>query len=207
MGKHNGNAMMMKRKMLVETAYAAALALAAISGSMMAGAAQAQSAISPATAKPAVSLSSEAMIERTETDASGAEKTVLKKPSEVIVVPGDRVVFSLKYENNSAQPADGFRATNPMPGPIQFISAAEDWAEVSVDGGKNWGKLASLKVTETVTKAAIVDAATGKETSSAKSEVITRTADARDVTHVRWVFAKPIAAGGKGSVSYRGVVK
>lgn len=206
MGKHNGNAMMMKRKMVIETAYAAALALAAISGSMVAGAAEAQTAAAPA-AKPAVSLSSEALIERTETDASGAEKTVLKTPSEVKIVPGDRVVFALKYQNNAAVPADGFRATNPMPAPIQFISAAEEWAEVSVDGGKVWGKLASLKVTETVTKTAIVDADTGKVTSPAKSEQIVRAAEASDVTHVRWVFAEPIAAGAKGSVSYRGVIK
>jgi hypothetical protein len=117
------------------------------------------------------------------------------------------VVFSLKYENISAEPAAAFRATNPMPGPIQFISAAEDWAEVSVDGGKSWGKLEALKVTETVTKAAVVDAATGKETAPATSEAITRAADKSDVTHVRWVFAKPIAPGAKGSLSYRGVVK
>jgi hypothetical protein len=197
---------MMMSKMVKETAYAAALAMMAIWGLAVTTAAHAQAAPA-AAAKPAVSLSSDAMIERTETDASGAVKTVLKKPSEVLVVPGDRVVFSLNYANSSDQPADGFRATNPMPGPIQFISAGEDWAEVSVDGGKNWGKLDDLKVTETVNRAAFIDADTGKETSPAKTETVTRAADARDVTHVRWVFAKPIAAGGRGSVSYRGVVK
>ena len=89
-------------------------------------------------ASNSVVLTSEAMVERSETDAAGKEKLVLKKPSDVIVVPGDRIIFTLRYVNNGAEPASGFRATNPMPAPVQFVSVAEDWAEVSVDGGKSW---------------------------------------------------------------------
>ena len=160
-----------------------------------AGAALALSVPSHAIAQPAsnsVVLTSEAMVERSETDASGKEKLVLKKPSDVIVVPGDRIIFTLRYVNNGAEPASGFRAVNPMPAPVQFVSVTENWAEVSIDGGKSWGKLEQLKV---ATKSA--DGLTD----------IMRAAVAEDVTHVRWVFATPITPGSSGSVSYRGLIK
>jgi uncharacterized repeat protein (TIGR01451 family) len=139
-----------------------------------------------------VTLASNAMIERVETDAAGREKTVLKSPKDVIIVPGDRVVFTLTYANKGALPASGFRATNPMPGAVHFVAAAEDWAEVSVDGGKSWGQLSALKVPV--------------KTADGQGETM-RSATAEDVTHVRWVFANAIAPGSEGSVSYRGVIK
>ena len=139
-----------------------------------------------------VVLTSEAMIERTEVDASGKESTALKQPKDVIVVPGDRVIFTLRYVNKGAEPATGFRATNPMPGPVQFVSVAEDWAEVSVDGGATWGKLANLKV-----------AVKGAE---GVADTL-RPAAAEDVTHVRWIFTSAIPPGAEGSVSYRGLIK
>lgn len=168
-----------------ESIYAAVLLVAAGVGSLIAAAAPAHAAT------PGVALSSEARIERTEEGADGRERTVLKSPAEVIVVPGDRVVFTLKYRNGGTEAANGFRATNPMPAPVQFVSANEDWAEVSVDGGKSWGKLSSLTV----------------ETKAADGTSVTRPAGPEDVTHVRWVFATPIAPGGEGSLSYRGVIK
>ncbi len=192
----------------MKTAYAAALMLAAASGSMIAMAGQAQAQTAPAAkAKAAVTLSSKAMIERVETDANGAQKTVLKTPSDVIVVPGDKVIFTLSYVNQSAEPAASFRATNPMPGPIQFLSAAEEWAVVSVDGGKTWGRLAGLTVTERTEEAALTDPETGEITQEAVSTEEQRAARADDVTHVRWAFANDIAPGASGSVSYRGLVK
>lgn len=139
-----------------------------------------------------VVITSEAMIERTEVDANGKESLTLKQPKDVIVVPGDRVIYTLRYVNKGADPATDFRATNPMPGPIQFVSVAEDWAEVSVDGGTTWGKLANLKM--------VVKGVDGAADSF-------RPASAEDVTHVRWVFTTPIPPGAEGAVSYRGLIK
>ncbi|MFC4292590.1 hypothetical protein ACFOWX_09220 [Sphingorhabdus arenilitoris] len=198
------------KKLPLRTAYAAALMLAAASGSVIAFASSAFAQTAPAQAQAApVTLSSKAMIERSETGADGVQKTVLKDPSEVIVVPGDRVVFTLTYENRGSEPAVSFRATNPMPGPIQFISAAEEWAEMSVDGGVTWGRLEQLSVTDTPAAAGEGEAEGGGEGQQGQSPAapITRSADAKDVTHVRWVFTDPIPAGAKGSISYRGVVK
>jgi uncharacterized repeat protein (TIGR01451 family) len=176
----------MKRILNIDTAYAMALLLSALGGSLIAsGTARAQ-ASSPVT------ILSEAQIERIEVGKDGKERTVYKKPGDVIVVPGDKVVFTLSYANRGATPASGFRATNPMPGPVQFLNATEDWAEVSVDGGKSWGILSALTV---------------KAKSADGTGVVVRPAAVEDVTHVRWVFASDIAPGAKGAVSYRGIIK
>ena len=63
-----------------------------------------------------------------------------------------------------------------MPAAVRFESVAEDWAEVSVDNGVHWGKLADLKV-QTKGVAGTPD-----------SE---RAATTQDVTHVRWVLRTP----------------
>lgn len=151
------------------------------------------SAANPATlmAANSVQLTSEAFIERTEVAADGTEKTVTKRPQDVIVIPGDRVLFKLAYSNRGSEAATDFRAVNPMPAPVRFVSAAEDWADVSVDGGKSWGKLEILTVAAT----------------NADGSVTSRAATPEDVTHVRWVFAAPIAPGAAGTLSYRGVIK
>jgi uncharacterized repeat protein (TIGR01451 family) len=169
-----------------------ACALALIGATLAAvGNAQAQTPATPAAASP-VTLSSDVKIERVEVDAAGKEKVTLYAPKQVVVVPGDKVLFTLEVINTGAQPAAGFRATNPMPGPVQFVSVAEDWAEVSVDGGTSWGKLAALKV---------------KKAPAEGAAPIERAADVADVTHVRWVFPDAIAPGGKRTISYRGVIK
>ena len=179
--------MQVLRKM--DLLYAAALAGAACIGSLAAYAAPAHAQTADATR---VVLVSDAMIERTEIGVDGKENSILKKPSDVIITPGDRVVFTLKYKNQSALPATAFRATNPMPAAVQFVSAMEEWAEVSVDGGKAWGKLADLKV-----QAKAADGLTD----------LVRSAAVEDVTHVRWVFPNAIPPGGEGALSFRGVVK
>jgi uncharacterized repeat protein (TIGR01451 family) len=176
------------KKNLSKALYALALAGAMLSAAAIApGAAHGQAA-----AQSPVALTSDVKIERVAVDEAGKEKLTLYTPNEVAVVPGDKVIFTLEVTNTGTEPAAGFRATNPMPGAVQFVSVAEDWAEVSVDGGANWGKLTALKVT---TK----DAAGTAE--------VARAAAPEDVTHVRWLFAEPITPGSKRTISYRGVVK
>lgn len=176
------------RMIVSKTAYALALASVMLSGIVSVS----TEASAQTTAASPVTLTSDIKIERTEVDAAGKETAKLFAPQQVVVVPGDKVVFTLEVVNTGAAPASGFRATNPMPGPVQFVSVAEDWAEVSVDGGTNWGKLAALKV---------------KTKPAPDAAEVERSADAADVTHVRWVFADTIASGAKRTISYRGVIK
>ena len=138
-----------------------------------------------AFAADSVSLSSKVLVERVKTGPDGKPVTVREEPG--VVTPGDRLVFVLSYRNAGAQPATGFTLTDPIPPSVAFAGTDEAGSVVSVDGGKSWGALASLKV--------------------AQADGSSRPAVAADVTHIRWSFARPIAAGGGGELSFRGVVK
>jgi uncharacterized repeat protein (TIGR01451 family) len=208
-GLRNGNIKMM---MLLtrKSAFAVALCLAAGSGSLIAMTTQAKAQSTPVTgpaalpAVPSVTLVSTALIERKTVDANGQETITYKVPSEVQVVPGDKVVFKLSYSNKGNDAATGFRATNPVPAPIQFVSAREDWAEVSVDGGVTWGKLADLTIIET---AKVDPALLPVAQADGAVDTVKRSATAADVTHIRWVFTKAIPPGTSGDISYSGVIK
>lgn len=132
-----------------------------------------------------VALTSEVFVEKTARDAQGRTVTTLQEPK--VVVPGDKLVFMLKYKNQGAAPATNFVLTNPLPEAVAFQGTSDAGAEVSVDGGKSWGQLATLTV----------KAADGS----------LRPAQTADVTHVRWAVKSPIPAGAQGKLSFRGVVK
>ncbi|HEX9964398.1 MAG TPA: hypothetical protein VGB04_05380 [Allosphingosinicella sp.] len=139
----------------------------------------------PAFAADNVSLSSKVLVERVKPGPDGKPVTVREEPG--VVTPGDRLVFLLSYRNKGAEPATGFTLTNPIPSAVAFTGSDDSSAVLSVDGGKSWGPLASLKVV----------AADGSS----------RPAVAADVTHIRWSFGRPIAAGSGGELSFRGVVE
>jgi uncharacterized repeat protein (TIGR01451 family) len=138
-----------------------------------------------ASANSDVALESQVFVERISKDQLGRRKLVLEAPK--LVVPGDRLVFILKYRNVSDRSAKNFVVTNPMPNAVMFQGAADDRAQVSVNGGLNWGRLDVLKVRE--------------------SKGLLRNARLEDVTHVRWPLARPIPVGGTGRLSFRGVVR
>lgn len=133
----------------------------------------------------AVSLNSDVLVERTSTDAQGRQQVTLEEPG--VVVPGDKLVFVLRYRNNGATPAGDFVVTNPLPTAVAFEGAGDERAQVSVDGGRNWGALSALNVSN--------------------ADGTSRPAAARDVTHIRWAFAQPIPAGEAGRLMFRGIVR
>jgi hypothetical protein len=176
--------------------YTSALVLSALSGAFVANVSKAyaqsdRTAVAP-VAKPDVSLSSDIMVERITVDSKGREVITLKSPKDAVVVPGDKLVIRLHYMNHSKGPVEGFRATNPISNAVEFVTVAEDWAELSVDRGANWGKLSDISV---------------EETDVATRAVVKRSATTKDVTTIRWTFAKPLQPGEKGTVSFRGVIK
>ena len=139
----------------------------------------------PALAANQVALDNSVFVERVTTDAAGKQRVLLEEPR--VVVPGDRLVFVLNYRNAGAQPADKFVITNPMPAAVRFADAGDTRPLVSIDGGKQWGSLDALFVTE--------------------ADGTRRAAQPADVTHIRWAFQKPIPVGGTGKLMFRGVVK
>ncbi len=137
-----------------------------------------------ALANGQVALASDVFVEKAVKDPAGRTKLVLEEPK--VVVPGDKLVFVLKYQNKGQAPATNFVVTNPLPSAVAFHGATDNAAQVSVDGGRSWGALSTLKV---------------KEPSGI------RTANASDVTHIRWAFANPIPAGSAGKLMFRGIVR
>lgn len=140
--------------------------------------------VAAAAADP-VSLTSKVFVERVKPGPDGRPVTVREEPG--VVTPGDKLAFVLSYRNSGAQPATGFTLTNPIPPSVDFVGTDDAGASVSVDGGKSWGALASLKVTA--------------------PDGTSRPAVAADVTHIRWSLGRPIAAGSGGELSFRGVVE
>lgn len=114
----------------------------------------------------------------------GAERHALVDPA--VVVPGDRLVFSTRYRNNGAVKAEHIVVTNPIKPGIMLASDGAALLDVSVDGGKSWGKLAGLNVP---------DGQGGQ-----------RAAQSGDVTHVRWVLAS-VAPGASGTLSFNAIVR
>jgi uncharacterized repeat protein (TIGR01451 family) len=130
-----------------------------------------------------VTLSSEVKVDRLITE-NGQKRHVLMPA--IKVVPGENLVFTTVYRNTGAKPADHFVVTNPIPAAVRLSDDGFGGFEVSVDGGRAWGKLSGLSVSD------------GKGGQ--------RAAQAADVTHLRWVVPT-IAPGGSGSLEYHGIVR
>lgn len=141
----------------------------------------------PSTAMAAnnVSLSSDVFIERKVAKPNGTTAVVLEQPKTVI--PGDNLVFVVKYKNVGSAPASDFSVTNPLPKAVAFNGTSDGTEIVSVDGGKTWGALSVLTYP------------------SANGEV--RPALMTDVTHVKWKFNRSLSAGSEGKLVFRGTVK
>lgn len=146
-----------------------------------------------ATAKQGggVELISRAEVEVAQKNDKG--ETVLKRTdaAKANVVPGDTVIYTINYVNNGDKPATGVAIDNPVPENMLYVDKSAEGTgtriDFSVNKGKSYGPLATLKIT---TKA-------GRE----------KPATAADISSVRWTLEKPLPAGGKGSVSYRAKVK
>lgn len=94
--------------------------------------------------------------------------------------PGDRVVTVVSWFRVGG---DGsFVLTSPLPRSLAFQASARTEEEVSVDGGRSWGRLGTLRHGG-------------------------RVATAEDVTHVRWRIDPTRAGRGSGHIAYSGIVR
>lgn len=141
--------------------------------------------VSIALAQPAqpIELKGQVKVVKVTTE-NGRQKTVLVDPN--VVVPGDRLVFTTSYRNTGAAAVSSFVVTNPLPEGVTYAPTDSSVADVSVDSGKTWGKLDTLRVAD------------GKGGF--------RPAVAADVTHLRWILPL-LASGAAGSVTYLAVVR
>ena len=139
----------------------------------------------PAMAAAPVELSSDVFVEKQQKRPDGSFSTVLAKPN--LILPGDQLVFVVRYRNAGSKPATNFSVTNPIPAAIAFSGTSDGAEVVSTDGGKSWGKLSQLRVTN--------------------ADGTSRAALMTDVTHLKWQMNQMLAAGDAGKLIFRGVVK
>lgn len=137
-----------------------------------------------AHARQPVSLSANVFLEKVDSDRSGHERRVLAVPG--ALEQGDRLVFLLRYRNDGGTPVSDFAVTNPVPASIR-VDATDPAMLVSVDGGRNWGRLDQLEVRTPLGGI--------------------RRAVADDITHVRWTVRASVAPGDGGQIAYRGTVR
>lgn len=118
-------------------------------------------------------------------------KSEKKRQPVTRAVPGAEITYVISYRNAGSKPAEKVVVNNPVPANLAYVPGSAQGAgaraEVSVDGGKQFGALEALRV-------------------KAPNGAL-RAARGEDVTHVRWTLLAPLAAGQGGSVSYRAVVK
>ena len=147
----------------------------------------AAAAFSAATAFAAtpLQLSSDVFVERQVVRADGSKSVVLEKPN--MVTPGDNLVFVVKYKNVGGATASNFVVTNPLPSAVAFNGTSDGLEVVSIDGGRSWGILGTLRV--------------------AKADGTARPATQADVTHLKWNLNQPLTAGAEGKLIFRGIVK
>lgn len=127
-----------------------------------------------AEAGPSVSLDSAVFVER-----AGPGASRMLQPASALK-RGDRLVYVVSWYRMGG--AGGFTVTNPLPRSVYYQGSARGDEEVSVDGGRTWGKLGALRIGE-------------------------RFATPEDVTHVRWRVAPEAAAIGAGRIAYSAIVR
>ena len=102
------------------------------------------------------------------------------------VVPGDVVAYTIDAKNVSAENADRVVITDPIPAAMKYLDGTADAAHAellfSVDGGFRFDAPDKLTV--------------------ANQDGSRRPAVANDYTHVRWVFAAPLAPAEQRSVRF-----
>ena len=193
------------RPILIEAAMLAAVLVTGLSVSQIAYATPLSAAVQVVAPDPRadVKIDSKILVERNDETESGEIVTTLVDPATVKVIPGDKLLFINAYRNTGQTAVTGFVVNNPVHAAVALTEVVDDWALVSVDGGKTFGKLAELMVTETAT----VATGAGETAEAPQPKQITRPAIASDVTHIRWVLEAPIAPGASGELRFRGVVK
>lgn len=127
-----------------------------------------------AKASPAVALDSAVYVEH----ARSGDMRSLEPANRLS--RGDRVVTVVTWYRMGGN--GGFVVTNPMPRSIAYQGSARQDEEVSVDGGRSWGRLGLLRIGA-------------------------RVATPEDVTHVRWRVPAQTAARGVGHIAYSGIVR
>lgn len=127
--------------------------------------------------------------ETTTLAADGTVQTVRETVEKII--PGERVVYSLDYENDAAAAANDIVLTMPIPAEVKFIEGTANTPATAVtysaDDGESFSSRQSVM---------LIDAAGN-----------IRTAGADELTHIRWTVPGPVKSGNGGVLSFAAIVR
>ncbi|RVU85727.1 DUF11 domain-containing protein [Leucothrix sargassi] len=118
-------------------------------------------------------------------------KTQFKAVAADAVVPGDRILYTTTFKNNSDKASDKIVITNPIPKNTRYLNGTAKGEHsvitFSVDNGKSWGTPQSLKVTQ--------------------KDGTARAAEASDYTNIRWEYRRSLQPAEVETVSFQTQLK
>lgn len=130
-----------------------------------------------AAAQQPVEISRAVYVERKVAAPGGRVQRALEPAAELR--RGDQVVLMLEW---SAPVRDGFVVSSRVPRDLTFRRSGGAEAQVSIDGGRSFGPLETLRIGA-------------------------RRATPEDVTHLRWQVSEADAATGRGMLTYSAIVR
>jgi hypothetical protein len=130
-----------------------------------------------------VTIANTVFVEREVAIGNGSSAKVLE-PARTLR-RGDRLVYVVSWRAPQAR-GEHLTITNPLPRTIAYERSADGDEDVSVDGGRSWGKLDALRV---------------------RDGSVWRYATPQDVTHVRWNVPPQLALAGSGRLTWSGIVR
>jgi len=117
--------------------------------------------------------------------------TETQRVSADTVVPGEKVVYTIDFVNDSDQPATDLILAMPVPSDVRFLDGSADRSDAvvrySTDGG-----------TEFAAREALQLPAVGGGMRDATPE---------DITHIQWTIPGPVAVGAADKVAFTGRLK
>jgi len=142
-------------------------------------------------AAPAFALTASQTVEREVVVRNVDGTQTVKREAADKVTPGDKVIYSLNYFNDQAEPANNIVLVMPIPSEVKYLdgSADMDTAQTtySVDAGKSFANRDDLRIK--------------------LEDGSSRSAQAQDITHIRWVVSSEVAPNSGGTLSFSGRLK
>jgi len=149
------------------------------------------SAASLAVGVQAHALEAKQSVEKEITIQQDDGTVVTKRVAADLVTPGEKVVYTVSFTNDEANPASDLVLAMPVPADVRYLegSAEREGAVVrySIDGGSTYSTRDALTIPA-------VDGGS-------------RSANPDDITHIQWRIAGPVPVGGSDSVAFKARLK
>lgn len=106
------------------------------------------------------------------------------------VVPGEEVIYSLRFSNDADETADAVVLVMPVPPEVSYVEGTVAGQDANVtfsaDGGQTYVARGRLTVAE---------------------DGVQRPAKSNEITHIKWTLAETLPAKAKSEVSFRAILK